>query len=388
MARSVELEKKDAAKKGEMKDLDAEMAARRQEKSIAAQQAISALLKKKEAFMQETKTLAGAVSLVRKAIAKLQRAADLGLDDWSNVHIEMVKLSGFARKKIETQPEVLADLIKKCDGASVVVKDDSLEFAGRKDSLKKLKTAVEELEANYETWVECSDEVTLNLFIRRGEMDSLAKRHKVNIQMDSNWFGISAPPAVADKVAGILEDMFTGHEDIEFPANLLRAVRGKAKEVEEKTGVLIDVPGPKAGQGGWMAIRGLADCVQTASAQLNEWLDEQEGAIRETVNFADVSGGWTAAVWNQFRGDIQQMAQKFRIAVKETSNVGELELRGSSDGVSGARKELQMMLDWYRSEEEKAEKARNAIDEPPEEEDSESDGWSTAPVAEPTVAAW
>merc|ERR1712046_85535 len=114
---------------------DKEIAAKSEERSIAAQQAISALRKKKEPLMKETKLLAGAISVVGKAIAKLQRAVDLGVDDWSKVHTEKIKLSSFARKKL-ADPEALAELRRTCDGANILLKDDSLEFAGDKDKVK------------------------------------------------------------------------------------------------------------------------------------------------------------------------------------------------------------------------------------------------------------
>jgi hypothetical protein len=383
-ARAAELETADKEKKEGMQELDKEIAAKREERSIAAQEAISALLKKKEIYMRESKTVAGAKSIVGKAIAKLQRAVDLGLDDWTQVHIEQVKISAFARKKL-VDPEELKALRGACGGSDLTLEDDGLEYSGSKENLGKLQEALLALESNYETWIECSDQATLRLFDSRGEIQSLAKRHTVDIQQDGNWIGISGPPAAADKAASMLQAMFEGVKDIDCPTKLVGAMKPKAKEVEIATGAIVDVQR----QGGWngggvIYVRGMESCVLEACTQLQAWLDEREGVTTELVDFAEDSALWTAPLFEQFKGDTHMMAQKFSIAVKETQKAGELELRGPTQALEVAKKELLTMIAWYKEEQAKAD-AQIAAEASPEPED---DGWGDAPIAEPVVGAW
>merc|ERR1719160_307232 len=113
-ARSSDLEKAQQEQKTSIASLEAEIAAKREEKSIAGQEAVRDLLKKKEAATKESKQLAGALSLIGRAVAKLQKATELELSDWTRLHTEKLKLSGFAEKKLQEDPKLLEGLRSKC----------------------------------------------------------------------------------------------------------------------------------------------------------------------------------------------------------------------------------------------------------------------------------
>jgi len=376
------LETAQEEQKVSMESLEADIAAKRAERSISAQGQVRELLKQKETKMQETKTVAGALSLVGRAVAKLQRAVELGLDDWTAVHAEKVKLSAFLQKKLEGEPKALQDLRKAC-GAELELKDGTLEFCGDKAVMPKLKAALEDLEANYQTWIEIDDVDTFALLDYRDEIGSLAKRHEVNISRDGSWLGVSGPMKAAAKATDLIKPLLSGKADLDCPRNLTGAAKAKAKEVESETGATIAVENSGGwGGGGIIYVRGIDKCVEEAATALRAWLDEREGATSEFVNLAQDSANWTAPLFDKFLNDTQMMSQKFGIAVKQTTT-GELELRGSPDTVAQAGKELAMMVDFYRKEQAKSE-AQVKVEQPPEPEDD----WGAAPVAEPTPAAW
>lgn len=387
-SRISQLEKTQEEQKAGAASLDAEIAAKREERSIAAQNEVRELLKQKETKLKEAKTLTGALSLIGKAVAKLQRAAELGLDDWMAVHTEKVKLSAFLRRKLEEDPKALQGLRGACGSGELELKDGSLEFCGDKASMPKLKAALEDLEANYETDVEIDDEDTFSLLDSRDEIGSLAKRHQVNISRAGARLTISGPVKTADKVADLLTALLAGKADLDCPKNLTGAAKAKVKEVESETGAVIGV----FNHGGWdgggiIYVRGVEQSVEDATTTLRAWLDEREGAISELVNTGEDSARWAAPLLDKFKNDAQMMGQKFGIAVKQTSNTVELELRGSPDVVVQAGKELAMIIDFYRKEQAKADaeaQAQQKAEEPVEEEDE----WGAAPVAEPTPAAW
>jgi len=387
-SRVSELEKTQDEQKAGVDSLDAEIAAKREERSIAAQNEVRELLKQKETKLKEAKTLAGALSLIGKAIVKLQRAVELGLDDWMSVHTEKVKLSAFLRKKLEEDPKALQGLRGACGSGELALKDGSLEFCGDKASLPKLKAALEDLEANYETGIEIDDEDTFSLLDSRDEIGSVAKRHQVNISRAGTRLTISGPVISADKVADLINALLAGKADLDCPQNLTGAAIAKAKEVEAETGAVIAVyrQGGRGG-GGIIYVRGLEHSVEDATTALRAWLDEREGAVSEFVSIGEDSARWAASLLDKFRNDAQMMGQKFGIAVKQASNTGELELRGLPDAVAQAGKELAMIIDFYRNEHAKGEaetQAQQKAEEPVEEEDA----WGAAPMAEPTPAAW
>jgi len=389
-ARSTELQKAQLLQKTSMVSLEAEIKAKREEKSIAAQEAVRELLKQKEASMKEEKSLVGALSLIGKAVAKLQQALELGVSDWAAVHAEKIKLSSFARAKVEKEPKALESLKQACSGAQLVLQDGNLEFAGDKALVPKLKSALEALEQNYETSVEIDDEDTFSLLDSRDEISVLAKKNEVNIAKEGASLIVSGPPKSADKVADMIKALLAGKEDLDCPRNLIGAATKRAKEVESETGAIIATyPSGGWDGGGIMYIRGLDMCVEEATTALREWIDEHEGAFSEFVNISEDSGQWTGPLYDQFRNDAQMMGQKFGIAVKQTSTVGKLELRGLPDKVAEAHQELQMILGFYRKEHKKVEAgaaARAKAEEAPAAE--AEDEWGAAPVAEPVVGAW
>lgn len=387
-SRISELEKTQEEQKASTDSLDAEIVAKREERSIAAQNEVRELLKQKETKLKEAKTLAGALSLIGKAVVKLQRAAELGLDDWMSVHTEKVKLSAFLRKKLEEDPKALQGLRGACGSGELELKDGSLEFCGDKASLPKLKAALEDLEANYETSIEIDDEDTFSLLDSRDEIGSIAKRHQVNISRAGTRLTISGLVKTADKVADLIKFLLAGKADLDCPKNLTGAATAKVKEVETETGAIIAVYREGGwGGGGIIYVRGLEHSVEDATTALRAWLDEREGAVSEFVNIGEDSARWAAPLFDKFRNDAQMLGQKFGIAVKQRSNTGELELRGLPDAVAQAGKELGMIIDFYRKEEAKGDaeaQAHQKAEEPVEEEDA----WGAAPMAEPTPAAW
>lgn len=387
-ARSSDLEKAQQEQKTNIASLEAEIAAKREEKSIAGQEAVRDLLKKKEAATKESKQLAGALSLIGRAVAKLQKATELELSDWTRLHTEKLKLSGFAEKKLQEDPKALEGLRSKCGRSGLELKGDYLEFTGDKAVVAKLKQAVEDLEANYEIGVDIDDDDTFKLLDSRDEIGSLVKRHQVNMSQEGTRLIISGPPKSAEKVADMIKAMMAGKEDLDCPKNLVGAAKGKAKDVETESGAIIAV----WNVGGWngsgvIYIRGLPDCVQEASDAFRVWLDEREGCTSEFVEVD--SGSWAPSLADQFKNDSQMMGQKFGVAVKPTSVTSRLELRGLPDAVAAANKEMQMILEFYQKEQAKVEKQKAAEEAeaavPAEEPEDE---WGAAPVAEPAPAAW
>lgn len=388
-ARSASLERTQLEQKADMESLEAEITAKRDERSIAAQETVRELLKRKEVAMRDARALVGALSLVGRAVTKLERASDLGLEDWAALHTEKMKLSGFAWKKLQEDPKSLESLRKACVGAGLVVKEGHLEFAGDRALVPKLKAALEALDANYETWIEIEDRDTFKLLDERDEIGSLARRSQVDISQDGNWLLISGPPKAADTAAELIKSLLSAKEDLDCPKNLVGPAKAKAKEVESETGAVIavDRSGGWCG-GGVIYIRGLEQSVEEATTAFRAWLDEREGAISEFVDTAEDCQQLNSLLFDQFRNDTSMMAEKFGIAVKQTTP-GKLELRGLPDAVVAANKELLMILGFYRKEQAKAAaeaEARAKAEEapPPEPEDD----WGAAPTAEPVPGAW
>jgi len=389
-ARAQWLETAKREQKASMEALELDIGAARQEKSIAAQNTVRELLKKKEALMKEGRTLAGASALVEKAVTKARRAVDFGLDHWSAVHEDKLKLSDFARQMLGKDPKALEKLQKSCGGAELSLKDGSLQFVGDKAQIPKLQEALTALESNYEVRVEGDEVETIDFIQFRGEFDSIMKRLNVKVSREGPLtILVSGPPTDADKAADTLRGLFGGKEDIDCPTKLFGAAKKKAQEVEPETGALITVEKTGGwGGGGIIYVRGEEVSVQEATQMLREWLDEREGASSVFVNFAEDSAEWTAPIFNEFRNDLRMMGGKFGIAVKERNTAGELELRGPADKVAEAHKEFQMILGFYKKRQADAAKAAEAAAKAAEPEEEEDDEWGAAPVAEPTPGTW
>lgn len=342
--------------------------------------------------MKEAKNLTGAMALIGRAVAKLQRAVELGLDDWTAVHTEKFSITNFSRKKLEKNPQALEELKATCGGAGgLVLNEGSLEFIGDKALVPKLKAAVQALDADYETWIEIEDEDTFSLLDAREEIGSIAKRNQVKISRDASWLGITGAPKGADNAAQLLKSLLAGKEDLDCPKNLVRKAIARAKEVESETGAIIAVETLGGfGGGGVIYIRGLEECVSQATTAFRFWLDELEGFVSEFVSSAGASGQLAGHLFDQFRNDTQMMGQKFQVAVKQTSTLGQLEIRGLPEKVAEANKELEMILAFYRKEQAKFEAQAKAIakaEEPPPQAE-EDDEWGAAPTAEPVPGAW
>eukprot|EP00747_Dinoflagellata_sp_TGD_P166743 gnl/TRDRNA2_/TRDRNA2_190011_c0_seq1.p1 gnl/TRDRNA2_/TRDRNA2_190011_c0~~gnl/TRDRNA2_/TRDRNA2_190011_c0_seq1.p1 ORF type:complete len:375 (+),score=115.25 gnl/TRDRNA2_/TRDRNA2_190011_c0_seq1:29-1126(+) len=347
-ARAAELHEAKAQGKVELESLESEIAVKKEERSIAAQEAVRTLQKKRETLQKDLKSLDGACAVVEKAVARISRAVELGCADWKSIHEEKVKVSEYVKERLEGsgQDALLKALRAKCQG-ELSVKAGALHFAGDKAELPKLQAALEALESAQveQAWVE-GEEDTLKLFEARGELARLAKRHAVEVGIEGGSIWISGPPKGTAATADMLKSMLEYSEDVDVPKALIGAAKAKAKEVEPLTGAFVEVGREGWGGGGTIWIRGAEDCVKDAAAQLREWLDAKEGAVSEFVDVSKQTAGWTAPIYDQFRNDLGMMGQKFGIAVK-TRDEGQLEVRGPADAVKAGKAELKMILDFY-----------------------------------------
>eukprot|EP00929_Paragymnodinium_shiwhaense_P030324 TRINITY_DN17203_c0_g1_i1.p1 TRINITY_DN17203_c0_g1~~TRINITY_DN17203_c0_g1_i1.p1 ORF type:complete len:408 (+),score=179.97 TRINITY_DN17203_c0_g1_i1:93-1316(+) len=376
--------------------LDATIAAKRAEKSIAAMNEVKELMKKKESMQKEVKTIAAACALVEKAVAKLNGAKKMGLSDWASVHESKVKPSEFALKRLQSDPKALETLRKAVPGASISFADKEIAFAGSKDDLPKLNDALTALEGDYEEVVEADDEDTVALLENRGEFSSLAKRKGVTITRQGTSIRVSGPPAAAQAAVTTVKGILSGKADMDCPKQLFGAAKAVAKDVEAETGALIEVWKTGGWNGGGMIyIRGIDDCVEQAREQIQTWLDEKEGAYSELVDISKDTKEWEAKDVDQFCNDLQMMSQKFGIAAKPQTAPGKFELRGPHAAVEPALKEFHMIVDFYRQASLKAKaqqahaaKSKQKAEEAKKKQEEEEDDWGAAPTAEPTPMSW
>lgn len=387
-ARLAQLQEEFARHREELQGLDAEIAAKREEKTIAARGEVSALLKKKEACQKDAKALTGACSIVEKAVAKVQRTADLGLEDWASVHEEKIKISDFAKGRLQENLDVLVGLKKAC-GGGLTFKDGVLTFAGSKEAIPKLQAALSALESDFEAWVESDDETSMRLAEARGELKRLAKKHDVTVERDgkSKWIRVAGPQQAAEKAVKTLKSVLEGKQDLDCPKNLIRDAKALIDDVEPETGCMAEVLSKGGwGGGGKICIRGDPQSVREATDKVREWLDEKEGATSVFRDLNKEISGWVGLDENQFWSDIGQMASNFGVCSKDPGD-GQLELRGAPDAVKAAEKELQQILSFYKEKckgnEKQAKKQAKAQEPAPDEDD-----WGAAPAAEPAPCAW
>jgi len=393
--RGVELEACRVQQKGQLDDLEAEIAAKRSEKSIAAQNAVRELLKKREGLEKDSGNLKRACEVLTRAVEKLHRASRLGLSDPAALHEEKITLSGFAKSRLcdgDGATEAVEQLRRASGGAELEVKSGMLHYAGSKESLARLKAALSALESNFETAVACDDPTTLRLMDSRGEFTRISTKHGVEISKGDAGVRVTGPPAAAEKVASLLKFIFEGREDLDCPKSLVGSAKAKAKDVEAETASLVEVLRTGGcGGGGVICIRGDEECVDQAAELLRGWLDEKEGAASQFVDVSPPIASWSPQLIAQFRGDLRILVQNKRVAVKDGAlePAGRLELRGPSGPVGDAAKELQMILDFYKGECSKEASAAKAKTKPKAKpQPAEEDDWGAAPMAEPPPCSW
>jgi len=324
--------------------LNAEMAAKREEKTLAAMDAIRELMKRKEVLTKEALLLDGACAVVEKAVAKLRRSVALGLDDWKHLHEEKVAVSDYMIQRFADEPALLERLR---DGAELTLRDGALRFAGHKDGVEKLKEALARHEANFEMWLE-GDEPTLKLFEERGEFESVAKKRGVQIGREGSWLWITGAQSSAKEAESFLKGLLSGSVDIDCPKKHVAGAKARAREVEPSTGAHIFVQGHGGWDGGGLiVVRGDEDCVEQAAEDMRAWVDEREGCTSKFVK-EEFLAALASPVYQQLRADLHQFGGKFSVVAKARGTT--VEVRGQAENIANSLKEMGELLDFYRKQ--------------------------------------
>jgi len=382
--RSTELDAESEGLAAEVAALDLEIADKRAEKTIAAQNEVRELLKSKEALAKKAKLIGAAAGHVRLALAKLQRAKQAGLEDWKELREETVKLSDFARERLKEEATV-AQLEASCAGGSVKVDGGSLAFAGSSAGLEGLRRALEQLESAYSCTIEV-DALTLGILERRKALERQGEKHGVTVAKDAGGASVIVSGAAekARKAEQMLKFMMSGKVDLPCPKELAGAAKAHAQDVEVETGSYVEVLRGGFGGGSIVHIRGDSEGVKDAEERMRAWFDEREGAYSsfvEAPSLAKLDAAKTAELTN----DLWHFGQKFAIAASLCEGGVRVELRGPAGGTweAPARAELKQLSDWYSQQSEEAGSAgakAKATAQPTKKE--EDDGWGAAPEAQ------
>lgn len=364
----------------ELSALEKEVVEKRAEKTIAAQNAVRELLKKKEALMKRSKVVDAAAEHVRQALVKLQRTKAAGLQDWRELEDEKLKLSDYAAELLRDKA-TLAGLKAASSGGTLSMDGANLTFVGSSSALLALKKALEELESSYSCSVEVEGTL-LRLFEGRSELKRFGDKHGVVMTAQDGNVKISGPADKARKAEKAFRFNLTGKVDLPCPRDLSGAAKVQAKEVEADTGAYIEVVRGGFGGGSIVHIRGGYECVSDAEEKMREWFDQREGAYSVFIDMTDVFKKLGPEKVQQFGTDLVQFGQKFRIA----ATTGELrvELRGVASGEweAPARAELQQIVDWYSTQAEGAPKAKAKAAAAAKAVVPDESGWGEAPEAE------
>jgi len=368
----------------ELAAVDKEVNDKRAEKTIAAQEAVKDLLKRREALQKKARLLEAAAGHVRLALAKLQRAQAAGLQDWRELREERLKLSDFAVQRLK-EKEAMAGLEAASGGGTLAVEGTALVFTGNAASLPALKAAVDALESGYSVNVEVEADM-LRLLETRGELKRMGEKHGAELSSDGNGVSIAGAVEGVKKAEKALKWLLSGKADLTCPRELFGACKAQAKDLEAATGALVEVVRGGFGGGGIVHIRGNSECVQEAEEQLRNWLDEREGAYSAFVEIREAFAKLSPEELQQFNGDLGHFGRKFGISAWAAD--GQIELRGPAGGdwEAPARAELKQIVDFYappapapKKEATKAKaKPKAKAPEPVEEED----GWGAAPEAD------
>mmetsp|Transcript_90454 Transcript_90454/g.281168 ORF Transcript_90454/g.281168 Transcript_90454/m.281168 type:complete len:397 (+) Transcript_90454:74-1264(+) len=376
--RSADLDAESSAMGAELAALDREIAERREEKTIAAQSAVKELLKTKEVLQKKARSLGTAAGHVRLALAKLQKAQAVGLQDWKEFREEKLALSAFALAQLQ-DAAVMARLKAACGGGMVTVEGNTLAFAGGCKVVPAVKKALELVESSYSASVEVEAE-TLRFLESRGELRRIAEKHSVSISVEEGHVHVTGVVEGARSAEKAVKWLLTGKASLACPRELIGAAKAQAKELEAETGALLEVLRSGAG-GGVVCIRGDVDCVREAEEQMRVWLDDREGAYSVFVEAAEALERLGPQKLEELRGDLAHFGSKFGIAALPVG--GRLELRGPAGGgwEAPARAELRQILDFYAPA--PAAQGPRGPQEPEQPAQAEpEDAWGAAPEAD------
>jgi len=376
--RSGDLDLESASLNQELEEIDRDVAEKRATKTIAAQEAVKELLRRKEGLQKKARQLGAAAGHARLALARLQRAQAAGLQDWRELREERLGLSDFALRQCQ-DPKAVAGLQAAGKGGTVALEGSKLLFTGSSTALAAVKQAIEALESSFSVVVELEGDM-LRLLETRGELKRIADKHGVEISTDARGISISGAVESARKAENAITWQLSGKADLNCPRDLIGATKAQAKELEPETGALIEVVRGGFGGGGIVRIRGNTDCVQEAEEQMRAWLDQREGAYSAFVEAKEAMSKLTPDKVEQLSGDLVHFGRKFGIAA--TVDTAHVELRGPAGGdwEAPARAELRQILDFYAPAAPEKAKAKAKAKEKPKPKDD--DVWGAAPEAE------
>lgn len=362
--------------------IDQEIADKRAEKTIAAQNEVKDLLKKKETLMQRSKFLLNAAKHVQLAFAKLNAVEIAGLQDWQELVKERLKLSPFAKEQLD-QKSVMNKLHTVAGGGTLSIEGDFLVFAGASKFLDPLKKAVDALETSFSTSLEVEAEF-LRFLESRGELKRFTERHEAEFSAEGSTLTISGSVANVRKAEKSVKFLTSGALDMPCPRNLVGAAKARAKEWEAETGTYIDVVRGTAGSESKLLVRGDAECVRDAEERVHAWLDESEGAYSAFVDISQALQRMEPGKVDTFSNDLGHLGNKFGILARLSQN--RVELRGpqTGDWEKAARSELNMIVDFYAppAKPTTAAAAKQKSKAKPAEKEPEDDTWGAAPEAE------
>eukprot|EP00405_Crypthecodinium_cohnii_P042607 CAMPEP_0206552302 /NCGR_PEP_ID=MMETSP0325_2-20121206/16011_1 /ASSEMBLY_ACC=CAM_ASM_000347 /TAXON_ID=2866 /ORGANISM="Crypthecodinium cohnii, Strain Seligo" /LENGTH=395 /DNA_ID=CAMNT_0054052173 /DNA_START=46 /DNA_END=1233 /DNA_ORIENTATION=+ len=375
-ARKSELDEDVESAKGEIAALDTQIAEKRAERTIAAQNAVKDLLKDKEALMKKIRLSEGAAKHVSLALEKLQLAVAAGLDDWKALIEEKVAMSDFAQKRLKEDPSCLKMLEASTSGGKLTLEGPKLAFKGGSQGLENLKKALAGLESGYSCTVEV-EIVMMGVLDRRDWFNKQADKHGVEVEKDANGTSvtISGPAEKAKKLADSLKFLLTGKADLYCVRDLIAPCRTSAKEIEEQTGAFIDVLKGGFGGGGLIYVRGDREGVAEAEEKMRAFIDAKEGkySVFLDVPFYQKLDPEKA---QHFENDLPAFGAACGMEAWMSEDKLRLEMRGpaaNKNWETKARTEFKQLSGWYLQQLKEASKPKAP---------KEDDPWGPAPEAE------